>query len=165
MHYVTVLPRTSRSSYANGRVERSDGVLKLILELVEKENIRASPQVNVARDYLLKNCIRSSKKLSAFKLVRGYRSPVSDIPPNMVSKEMIDAYISHESTRALNQMIMVRTHIELKYEVMEPGTNILVFYKSSKKNEKDGWIPSVIVKTSEHEVVCRRNAKGVHMNV
>lgn len=156
-HHVVVLPRPSRSSHKNGRIERNNGVFKLIVERVAKADLKASPNAIVSRASFLTNCIRGSKKVSAFQLVRGYRPSVSGIPARMVSQPMIDAYISHEATRALNRLIAARMPTELSANVLPPGTGILVFYKSSKHNEKDGWVRATVESTTEHAVICRRH--------
>lgn len=164
-HSVIMLPRPSRSSHKNGRIERNNGVFKLILERVAKADMKASPNAIVSRASFLTNCIRGSKKLSAFQLVRGYRPSVSGIPARMVSQAMIDAYISHEATRALNRLIAARVPNELSANVIPPGTGVLVFYKSSKQNEKDGWVRATVESTTEHAVICRRHKKGSPMSV
>lgn len=164
-HGVTVLPRPSRSSHKNGRIERNNGVFKLIVERIALSDTKASPRTVIARASFLANCIRGSKKLSAFQLVRGYRPAISGIPACMVSQEMIDAYISHESTRALNRMMTARMPTELTPDVLPAGTPILVFYNSSKQNERAGWIRATVVGTTEHTVICRRKEKGAPMNV
>lgn len=164
-HGVTVLPRPSRSSHKNGRVERNNGVFKLIVERVARADANASPATIVARASFLTNCIRGSKLLSAFQVVRGYRPAVSGIPAKAVSQDMIDAYIAHEATRALNRMINARMPVELSSHVLPPGTAILVYYKSSKQCERNGWIQATVVGTTEHSVICRRHEKGQPMNV
>lgn len=78
---------------------------------------------------------------------------------------MLDAYIAHEATRALNRMMNARMPTELSSHVLPPGTAILVYYKSSKNNERDGWIQATVEGTTEHSVICRRHAKGQPMNV
>lgn len=164
-HGITVLPRPSRSSHKNGRIERNNGVFKLIVERVSKADANASPATVVARASFLTNCIRGSKLLSAFQLVRGYRPSVSGIPAKVITTDMINSYISNEATRALNRMMNARMPIELSSHLLTPGLSILVFYKSSKQNEKIGWIPATVVETTEHSVVCSRSEKGPPMNV
>lgn len=164
-HNVDVLPRPSRSSHKNGRIERNNGVFKLILERVAKADSKASVESVISRASFLTNCIRGSKQLSAFQLVRGYRPSVSGIPARVVSQELIDAYISHEATRALNRLLTARIPTELAASKLSPGTRILVYYKSSKQNERDGWINATVVSTTEHAVICRRSNIGAPMSV
>lgn len=83
-------------------------MLKLIVERVAKAYANASPVAIVARAFLLTNCMGGSKLLRAFQLLRGYRPTVLDIPARMVSKDIIEAYIANESTRALNQLMTAR---------------------------------------------------------
>lgn len=41
----------------------------------------------------------------------------------------------------------------------------MVFYKSSKQNDRNGWIRATVVSTKDHTVVCRRHSKGLPINV
>lgn len=88
-----------------------------------------SPATIVARASFLKNCIRVSKLLRAFQLVPRYRPTVSGIPAKMTSQDMLDAYIAHEATRALNRIISARIPTELNSHVLPPRKNIMVYYK------------------------------------
>lgn len=131
-HGIAVMPIPSRSCHQNGRIERNNGAFKLIVERVSRAEATAILATVVAHASFLTNCIRGSKLLSGFQLVRGYRPSVSGIPSNMVSQDMIDAYISHEAPRALKRMMNARIPTELSSHVLPPGATILVYYKSSK---------------------------------
>lgn len=133
-HGIKVLPLPSRSSHTNGRVERNNGVIKLIAEQVAKADTKASPATITARAYFLTNLIRRYKLLSAFQIFRDYRPSVSGIPAKMVSQDMIYAYIAHEAIRALNRMMNARMPTELISHVLPAGADILVYCKSSKQN-------------------------------
>lgn len=101
---------------------------KLIVELVFRADIKASPDTIVVRASFLTNCIRGSKLLSAFQIVRGCRHSVSGIPAKIVSQDMIDAYIAHEGTRVLNRMMNARMLNQLTSHVIPPGSTILKLY-------------------------------------
>lgn len=49
--------------------------------------------------------------------------------------------------------------------MLSTGSTILVFYKSSKQNEINGWIQAIVVETTEHSIVYRRHEKGTTMTV
>lgn len=164
-HGITVLPRPSRSSHKNGRVERNNGVFKLIVERIAKSDPTASALTIVARSSFLTNCIRGSKLLSAFQLVRGYRPSVSGIPSRVVSSEMVDAYISHEATRAINRAMSSRKPSEISSHALPAGTEVLVFFKTSAQNEPVRWVRAKVTGTTDHEVICRRSDKGAPMRV
>lgn len=45
------------------------------------------------------------------------------------------------------------------------GTEVIVYYKSSKQNEANEWIPAKVQRASQHIVTCRKSGKGPPMNV
>lgn len=121
--------------------------------------------VIIARALFLTNCIRGSKGLGSFNIVRGYRPSVSGIPAPMVTQEMTYAYISHEATSALNRMLVSRKPNELTESVIPPGTNILVYFKMSKQNDPVRWVNAKVVKATDQAVICRRSERGAPMTV
>lgn len=71
-----VLPRPSRSSPTNGRIERHNCVSKFIVERVSKADLKAIPNTTIFRASFLSNFVRGSKQMSVFQLVREYQPSV-----------------------------------------------------------------------------------------
>lgn len=71
-HNIILRSRPSRSSHKCGRIERNHGVFKSILKRIERSDTHATPTTIVARTSFLTNCMKGSKVMSAFQLVRGF---------------------------------------------------------------------------------------------
>lgn len=56
-HGIETKVRPSRCSHKNGKIERSNGLFKAILERISKENTVASPHILVARASFMSNML------------------------------------------------------------------------------------------------------------
>lgn len=164
-HNILLNPRPSRSSHKTGRVERNNGVLKTVLERLQKADTAAPPEALLARASFLTNLIRGSRVMNAFQMVRGYSPSILGIPRETVSQELIDAHIDRESTRALERMMKLKSPKQIDTTLLQPGTKVLVYYKSSKQNEQNEWIEATIQEVDEHVITCRKKMKGPPMKV
>lgn len=159
-HAITLNARPSRSSHKNGRVERNNGVFKNILARLSKEKTSASGATLIARASFMANLFHGSSTLSAFQLARGYSPSVIGIPSSVVPEYMLEAHIENVANRAVNTILRSRNHVTLRASQLPSGTDVWVFYKSSKQNEPVKWIKASVIEAGTHVVKCRRSQKG-----
>lgn len=78
-------PILFRSSNKTGRIENNGGVLRELLERIQRADNLGNPLTIIARDSIITNHIRGSKVMSAFQPTRGYIPSVLGIPRHIVS--------------------------------------------------------------------------------
>lgn len=69
-HHILLNYRPSISSHKTGRIERKNGVFKMVLEKLQKPDENATPKLLVARASFETKFTRGSNTMSAFELVR-----------------------------------------------------------------------------------------------
>lgn len=92
-HEIELMPRPSRSSYKNGKVERNDGVFKSVLLRLEKEKTDAPASVLIDRASFMTNMFHGNSVLSSFQLARGYAPYLLGIPKTFLTAEILDAHV------------------------------------------------------------------------
>lgn len=164
-HQIQLNPRPSRSSHKSGRVERNNGLFKAIVERLQKADGKAKAETIVARASFVTNLIRGSKVMSSYQLARGYSPSVLGIPSQVVSQDILDAYVERESTRALEKIMRAKDNTTIEPEQLATGTDVYVFYKSSKHNEPNEWVPATVINARADMVICKRRSRGPPMTV
>lgn len=164
-HAIKLNPRPSRSSNKTGRVERNNGLFKMVLERLQKADTKATPELLIARTSFITNLLRGSKVMSAFQLARGFTPSILGIPRQIVSQELLDVHVERESLRALEKIMRSKTPGVLDKDQLAPGTDVFVYHKSSKHTEPNQWVRATVIEASEHAVSCRRRARGPPMSV
>lgn len=165
MHSIHIHPRPSRSSNKTGRIERNNGVLRTVLDRMQRADINGNPETILARASFITNLIRGSKTMCAFQLARGYMPSVLGIPKRVVSDELLQSHIERESVRALERILRSKAADTIDPLLLPTGTKVLIYHKSSKNNEPNEWVPARVVEAGEHIITCRRSDKGPPMNI
>lgn len=164
-HSIIIHPRPSRSSNKTGIVERNNGVLKTVLDKIQRADAHGTPELILARASFITNMMRGSKIMSAFQMARGYMPSILGIPRSIVSEEILEAHIERESVRALERIMRSKSPDVIDPAQITPGTRVMVFHNSTKHTEPNEWVPAVVVSADEHIVTCRRSQRGPPMNV
>lgn len=160
LHYIKLCQRPARSSNKNGRVERQNGVFKMIIERLENHYKEAKPEDLVARASFLTNTCHGSKVLSSFQLAMGYSPSILGIPRVQVPEKPFQAHISLTAYRALQRMMKNRESKLLDQTILTPGTRVYMFHKSSRHDEPVKWEEATVEKAEEHLVRCKRDCTG-----
>lgn len=164
-HAIKLNPRPSRSSNKVGRIERNNGVFRSVIDKLQKSDTKANPHTLVARASFFTNLIHGSKLMNSFQLARGYAPSILGIPRQVVTQELLDAHIDRESTRAMERVMKANAPNTINPERLPKGTHVFVYYKSSKQNERNEWIPATVINAGDHIVECRRKEKGPPMTI
>lgn len=164
-HQVELQCRPSRSSHKNGKVERNNGIFKNILERLSKEKTVANEHLLVKRASFLTNMFHGSSLVSSFQLARGYSPSLLCIPAKIVPVMLIEAYKQTSAARALNKVLRAHNFSTLSENSIDANTDVWIFYKSSKQNEKNEWVKGKVISASKHFAMCKRSEKGVPMKV
>ena len=164
-HNVELKPRPSRSSAKNGRIERNNGTLKLILSRLSRELTSASPQTLIARASFLTNMFHGTATLSSFQLARGYSPSILGMPSSDVSQELLDAHIESVAIRAVQKVLRSKIPSVRPHTSFKAGMRVWIFFKTSKQNERPRWVEARVVEAQEHILKCRRSKKGSPMRI
>lgn len=164
-HSITIHPRPSRSSNKTGIVERNNGVLRTVIDKMQKADTNGTPEIILARASFITNLLRGSKVMSAFQMARGYMPSILGIPRDIVTNDLLEAHIERESIRALERIMKSKSSDDTPNTQLTPGTKVMVFHKSTKHSEPNMWIPATVLRAEEHIVTCRRSKKGPPMNI
>lgn len=164
-HAIKLNARPSRASNKTGRVERNNGVFKLILDRLQRADSKSAPDVLIARASFMTNLIRGSRIMNAFQLARGYAPSILGIPKRIMSEDLLHAHVERESTRALERIMRAKDARTLDQAQLPTGTDVFVYHHSSKHCEPNEWVPATVVNAEKHIVVCKRRNRGHPMKV
>lgn len=103
--------------------------------------------------------------MNSFQVARGYAPSIIVIPRQFVTQELLDAHIDREATRALERIMKAKTPDSINPERLPKGSQVFVYYKSSKQNEPNEWIPATVSNVGDNIVECRRKERGRPMTV
>lgn len=134
-YVVTVLARPSHSPYNFGRIERNNGILKSIILKLHNANGKDSTTCILFRTSFIANCLRGSRKISAFQLLNGYNPSILGIPISTVHLDILKTYVKKEVAREIERVIKGSITNRLYPGVLPPGTDVLVFYNSTNQNK------------------------------
>lgn len=168
-HFITLQkillnPRPSRSSNRAGKIERNNGVFKMVIEKLRKEDTNGTLERIVARALLITNLIKESKVLNAFELARGYSHSIFGISRNIVPQDHLDAHVERKSLRELERMIRGKSTKGIDKTLLTKG-KVLIYHKRYKQNVPNEWVEAKIEDVNDHIVTCRRRQKGPSMTV
>lgn len=135
MHDIDLKIRPSRSSSKNGTVERNNGTFKRVLDRLQLEQTIASPATLVARASFFTNIFHGSAVLSSFQLARGYQPSILGIPSSLATSELLDVHTKLTASRALQKVLRSRVPTTHARNALPPGTQVWVFYNTSKQND------------------------------
>lgn len=164
-HDIQFKPRPARRHNKVGIVERKNGTLKEIIQRLDKDISTMSSDAIVARATFLSNMFSGSRLMSSFELARGYSPSILGLPRTDVSQELLDAHKEQVATRALQRLLRSRSHESPIPDMFRPNDLVWVFYKTTKKNEKVGWVKAKVVKAEKHHLLARRSQRGPPMRV
>ena len=164
-HEIQFKARPARRHNKTGIVERKIGVVKSILYKLNDEVSTAAASSIVARAAFLSNLFSGNRLLSSFELARGFSPSIIGIPPSVVPQELLEAHREQVAIRALQRIAHSRAPAMPHSEIFSPGTPVWVFYRTTKQNEKDGWVEATIVEATEYFVLARRSQRGPPMRV
>lgn len=152
--------RPVRRHNKTGIIERKNGVVKRILEKIQKEDSTDTDKTIFSRAVFLSNLFTGSKVLSSFELAKGYAPSILGAPRRMVSEELMQAYMEQCETRALQKVMRSRNPSTLSQLHINPGDEILFYFKTSAHNVPDEWREATVVRAHPHYVEVRRKEKG-----
>ena len=139
-HAIELKARPSRSSSKNGHIERNNGVFKMILSRLAKENTSASQSTLISRASFIANLFHSSAILSAFQLARGYTPSILGMPSCMVTPEVLEAHIESVAIRDIQKVVRSNIRNVEPHSSFEKGMRDWVFLRhQSKTSAHDGW--------------------------
>ena len=164
-HGIVVEVKPSRSSHKNGKVERNNGLFKAILGRLSKEATSASAQLLVSRASFMANLFHGSAVLSAFQLARGYSPSILGMAAKAVTPELLEAHKQTVASRAIQKVLRSRRNTLIPPGMLEPGNEIWVYFDTSAANDPARWLKAKVVEVTDNVVKCRRNNKGIPMNV
>lgn len=164
-HGIDIQERPSCSSSKNGKVERNNGLFKQIFDRISHEQTTASPQTLVARASFLCNIFHGSSILSSFQLARGYSPSLLGIPHSHVPPDLLNAHKSMTDTRALQKLMRSHDNHLVPFSALKSGSQIWVYYNTSKQNDPVRWVRATVVSTTPFYVRCRRSDRGPPMQV
>ena len=164
-HAIEVKERPSRSSSKNGKVERNNGLFKLILSRIARENTCSPPQTLVARASFLTNLFHGNSTLSSFQLARGYSPSLLGVPAAVVPPDVLAAHKHTVASRALQKVLKSHNNSTHSHQTLKKGSRIWVYYNTSKQNEPVRWIKATVLDSTPFLVRCRRSKKGPPMSV
>ena len=164
-HNIEFKARPARRHNKTGLVERKNQTLKTVLERLTKDKTTSSPNAILARTTFLANTFSGNKALSSFALVRGYQPSILGLPSNSIDETLLNAHKQQQATRALRRILQSRKPTLLTSDSIQPRDDVLVYYRSSKQNEKDEWIQGTIVSVHPHFIQVRRSRFGRPMKV
>lgn len=164
-HEVTFKPRPVRRHNKTGIVERKNGTVKAILRKLNDEPSNADPHTLISRAAFLSNMFSGNRTLSSFELVRGYRPSVVGLPSTIVTSEILEAHKEQAAIRSLQRLLLSRAPSTTRKDLFSPNDPVWVFYKSSKQNEKVGWILATVVEAEDNCLQAKRSAHGRPMRV
>lgn len=164
-HEVVFKPRPARQHNETGIVERKNSTVKEILRRLDGEVSDADAPTLVSRAAFLSNMFSGNKTLSSFELVRGYRPSVLGLPSSRVTQDILQAHKEQAALRSLQRLLHSRAPSILRKDVLKQSDPVWVFYKSSKQNEKVGWVSATGVKAEDNFLVAKRSDRGPPMRV
>lgn len=164
-HNIELEVRPSRSSHKNGKVERNNGIFKTVFIKVAAESKLTDIDILVKRASFITNLLHGNSILSSFQLARGYSPSVLCIPAKVVPSNLLIAYKQTSASRAVNKLLRSHQHLPLTRQCLPAGTDVWIYYNTSKQNERTRWVKGKVVETHQHYVTCRRSMKGQPMKV
>lgn len=151
-HGTEVLPRPTRSSAKNGKVERNNGLFKSILARLSKERTEATPHMLVARASFMANLFHGNSVLSAFQLARGYSPAVLGIRSSVVTPELLTAHVETKAIRALQRVSRSNARCLVTPDMIKSGQYAWVYYNTSAANQPARWVKARVVEALPHMV-------------
>lgn len=91
--------------------------------------------------------------------MRGYTPAILGLPSTAVTPDLLQAYKEQVATRALQRLLSARAPSTIPPSVLNPGTPILYFYRSSKQSDPIEWRPGTVVSAEQH-IVRVKNLSG-----
>lgn len=164
-HDIQFKPRPARRHNKLGIVERKNKTVKAILAKLNDENTAATPETLISRTAFLSNMFSGNKLLSSFELVRGYSPSVLGIPRTLVTNALLQAHREQIATRTIQRLMSSRAPHVVRPDMFNPGDPVWVFYRTTKQNEKVGWIQATVVRTEDHYLIARRSRRGPPMRI
>lgn len=160
LHSIKLFRRPARASNKNGRVERQNGLFKMMLEKLDNHDKISDPDDIVARAPFLTNIFHGSKLLRSFQMAMGYTPSILGLPRTQVSQELLSAHVKLTATRALNKLLRSKLSKTVSRSLLKPGTKVYMFHRSSRHDEPVRWEDASVIKAEDHIVHCRRQSTG-----
>lgn len=132
-HAIQLNPRPSRSSDKVGKVERNNGVFKMVLDRIQKSDTTANIDTIIARASFITNLLRGSKIMSAFQLVRGYAPSILGIPRQGVTQDLLSAHVDREATTAMERVMRSKDPNTINPQQLPPGKKCSYTTKARRK--------------------------------
>lgn len=141
---ISLLPRPSRSTHKNDKVERNNDVFKYVLDKISREICNDTAVCLASRASLLTNILHGSSVLSAFTMVRVYIPFIVVLPATIVLKDIFDAHIQFTAHRASLKATKVHAPQLLTKKKLPPGTPVWMVYKTSKQKIRTRWVSATV---------------------
>lgn len=77
-----------------------------------------------------------------------------------VTFELLEEHREQVATRALQALLPSRDNNIMKADLLIPGDLIWSWYNSSKQNEKNEWIATVVINAGQHYIEAKRSPNG-----
>lgn len=164
-HGINYKPRPARRHNKLGAVERKNKTIKAIIHRLDCEVTNANAETIIARAVFLSNLFSGSRKLSSFQLAKGYTPSLLGVPNSRISIELLEAHKEQAATRALQTLLNSKNPTHLQRDILKSGDHIWVYFETSSKAKKKGWVKATVVEAQEHRVLARRSMKGPPMRV
>lgn len=78
---------------------------------------------------------------------------------------LLEAHKQTAASRAVNKVLRSHLYSCLTSNSLPAGTEVWIFYNTSKQNERTSWVKGTVIEANPHFVECSRHRKGQPMKV
>lgn len=124
------------------------------------ETTSTSEQMLIQWASFLSNLFHGNSALSSFQLEREYSPFILCIPSSIVPPGLLQTRKQTAASRPVNKLLRSRLNSVLSHELLPPGTEVWIYYYTSKQNKPKGWVKGAAEEAFPYHILGNKTKKG-----
>lgn len=131
--------RPARPSHESGKIEQNNGIFKVALEKIKRDDAAETKETMVDRSSFLTNKFHGLSTPGAFQLAREHAPLIIGIPNTVVPKDVLHAHIQIPAARALQNLFKCLNSSGIAHNIHKTGKKVWVWYDTSANDVHVEW--------------------------